>query len=180
MIYHLLYPLSDQFSILNVFRYITFRSIYAMLTALILSIIIGPTCINRLRKLKFGQQIKECGPDHQSKSGTPTMGGLLFGFCMLLSVLLWGDLTNKFVWLTIMVFVGFGAVGFTDDFIKVVRKHNDGLSPGASFWVSLSSAWARSLCWSPSRNTRRGLWFRFSRISSRTCPGCTCPWACSS
>lgn len=131
MIYHLLYPLSDQISLLNVFRYITFRSVYAMLTALILSIIIGPTFINWLRKLKFGQYIKECGPDHQSKSGTPTMGGLLFGFCMLVSVLLWGDLTNKYVWLTIMVFVGFGAVGFADDYIKVVRKHNDGLSARA-------------------------------------------------
>lgn len=131
MIYHLLYPLSDQFSVLNVFRYITFRSIYAMLTALILSIIIGPLFIRWLRKLKFGQYIKECGPDHQSKSGTPTMGGLLFGFCMLFSVLLWGDLTNKYVWLTILVFVGFGAVGFADDYIKVVRRHNDGLSARA-------------------------------------------------
>lgn len=131
MIYHLLYPMSEQLGLLNVFRYITFRSIYAMLTALILSIIIGPTFIRWLRKLKCGQYIKECGPDHQSKSGTPTMGGLLFGFCMLTSVFLWGDLTNKYVWLTIMVFVGFGAVGFADDYIKVVRRHNDGLSPRA-------------------------------------------------
>ncbi|MDY0276107.1 MAG: phospho-N-acetylmuramoyl-pentapeptide-transferase [Desulfomicrobium sp.] len=128
MIYHLLYPLSDQISILNVFRYITFRSIYAMLTALVLSIIIGPFFIRWLHKVKFGQYIKECGPDHQSKSGTPTMGGLLFGFCMLTSVLLWSDLTNKYIWLTILVFLGFGAVGFADDYIKVVRKHNDGLS----------------------------------------------------
>lgn len=131
MIYHLLYPLSDQLNMLNVFRYITFRSIYAMLTALILSIVIGPLCISWLRKLKFGQYIKECGPDHKSKSGTPTMGGLLYGFCMLVSVLLWGDLSNKYLWLTIFVFVGFGAVGFADDYIKVVRKHNDGLSARA-------------------------------------------------
>ncbi|NCD24270.1 MAG: phospho-N-acetylmuramoyl-pentapeptide-transferase [Deltaproteobacteria bacterium] len=131
MIYHLLYPMSEQLGLLNVFRYITFRSIYAMLTALILAIIIGPTFIGWLRKLKCGQYIKECGPDHQGKSGTPTMGGLLFGFCMLASVFLWGDLTNKYVWLTIMVFVGFGAVGFADDYIKVVRRHNDGLSPRA-------------------------------------------------
>jgi len=129
VIYHLLYPLSDQVSMLNVFRYITFRSIYAMLTALILSIIIGPICIRWLRKLKFGQYIKECGPDHQAKSGTPTMGGLLFGFCMLVSVFLWSDLSNKYIWLTVMVFLGFGAVGFADDYIKVVRRHNDGLSP---------------------------------------------------
>lgn len=131
MIYHLLYPLSDQISILNVFRYITFRSVYAMLTALVLSIMIGPAFIEWLRRLRFGQYIKSCGPDHQSKSGTPTMGGLLFGFCMLFSVLLWGDLGNKFVWLAILVFTGFGAVGFADDYIKIVRKHNDGLSPRA-------------------------------------------------
>ena len=123
--------MSEQLGLLNVFRYITFRSIYAMLTALILSIIIGPTFIGWLRNLKCGQYIKECGPDHQSKSGTPTMGGLLFGFCMLISVLLWADLANKYVWLTIMVFVGFGAVGFADDYIKVVRRHNDGLSARA-------------------------------------------------
>ncbi len=131
MIYHLLYPLSDQISLLNVFRYITFRSIYAMLTALILAIIIGPIFIGWLRKVKFGQYIKDCGPDHQSKSGTPTMGGLLFGFCLLFSVFLWADLTNKYVWLTILVFLGFGAVGFADDYIKVVRRHNDGLSARA-------------------------------------------------
>lgn len=131
MIYHILYPLSEQFGLFNVFRYITFRSIYAMLTALILAIIIGPTCIRWLSKLKFGQYIKEGGPDHQSKSGTPTMGGLLFGMCMLISVFLWADLTNKYVWLTIMVFVGFGAIGFVDDYLKVVRKHNDGLTARA-------------------------------------------------
>ena len=131
MIYHLLYPMSEQLGLLNVFRYITFRTIYAMLTALILSIVIGPTFIRWLRNVKCGQYIKECGPDHQSKSGTPTMGGLLFGFCLLTSVLLWGDLGNKYMWLTIMVFVGFGAVGFVDDYIKVVRRHNDGLSPRA-------------------------------------------------
>ena len=72
MIYHLLYPLSDQISILNVFRYITFRSVYAMLTALVLSIMIGPAFIEWLRRLRFGQYIKSCGPDHQSKSDTPT------------------------------------------------------------------------------------------------------------
>ncbi|GAB1410503.1 phospho-N-acetylmuramoyl-pentapeptide-transferase [Desulfovibrionales bacterium] len=137
MIYHILYPLSDQFGLFNVFRYITFRSIYAMLTALILAIIIGPTCIRWLAKLKFGQYIKEGGPDHQSKSGTPTMGGLLFGLCMLVSVFLWADLTNKYVWLTIMVFTGFGAIGFMDDYLKIVRKHNDGLSARAKLLAQI-------------------------------------------
>jgi phospho-N-acetylmuramoyl-pentapeptide-transferase len=168
MIYHLLYPLSDQVSMLNVFRYITFRSVYAMLTALILSIMIGPAFIEWLRKLRFGQYIKDCGPDHQSKSGTPTMGGLMIGFCMLLSVFLWGDLTNKFVWLTILVFLGFGAVGFADDYLKVVRRHNDGLTARSKLLGQLIiSLGVMSLL-----------------VSLRTCllicPGYTCLSACSS
>ena len=133
MIYHILYPLSDQFGALNVFRYITFRAVYAMMTALVLSIVVGPTFIAWLHKLKFGQYIKECGPDHQAKAGTPTMGGLLFGATLLASVLLWGDLTNIYLWLTMMVFTGFGLVGLADDYLKVVRRHNDGLSPRAKF-----------------------------------------------
>ncbi|MBC7356756.1 MAG: phospho-N-acetylmuramoyl-pentapeptide-transferase [Desulfomicrobiaceae bacterium] len=128
MIYHLLYPLSDTISVFNVFRYITFRSVYAMVTALVLAIVVGPTCIEWLRRLKVGQYIKECGPDHQQKSGTPTMGGLLYGLCLLVSVFLWADLTNPFIWLCVFVFVGFGLVGLVDDYLKVVRRHNDGLS----------------------------------------------------
>ncbi len=128
MIYHFLVPLSAQIGALNVFRYITFRSIYAMLTALIITIVLGPMFMRWLQKIKCGQYIQEDGPDHQCKAGTPTMGGLLLGFGVLVSTLLWADLTNIYVWLTIFVFVGFGAVGFIDDYIKVVRKQNKGLS----------------------------------------------------
>ncbi len=131
MIYHLLYPLSDYISVFNVFRYITFRSVYAMVTALILAIVVGPTCIEWLQRLKVGQYIKEGGPDHQQKSGTPTMGGILYALCLLVSVLLWADLSNPFIWLSIFVFVGFGFVGLVDDYLKVVRRHNDGLSARA-------------------------------------------------
>jgi phospho-N-acetylmuramoyl-pentapeptide-transferase len=133
MLYHLLYPLSADLSILNVFRYITFRSIYALLTALILSILLGPAMIRWLRRLKFGQHIQSDGPDHQAKAGTPTMGGLLIMATVMGSCLLWADLSNRYMWLTMFVFLGFGAVGFVDDFLKVVRKRNKGLSSAQKF-----------------------------------------------
>jgi len=127
MIYHLLYPLSDQISVFNVFRYITFRTMYAFLTSLVLSIIVGPLFIRWLKKLKYGQYIQEDGPNHQNKAGTPTMGGLLIGFSLLSGVFLWGDLTNRYLWMLIFVFTGFGAVGLADDYLKVVKKRNLGL-----------------------------------------------------
>ncbi|KUJ95798.1 MAG: Phospho-N-acetylmuramoyl-pentapeptide-transferase [Desulfonauticus sp. 38_4375] len=133
MFYHLLYPLSDVYSVFNVFRYITFRSIYALLTALLLSIVFGPRFICWLRKIKFGQYIQEEVSCHEKKQGTPTMGGLLIAFSVLTSVLLWGDLTNKYIWLSIFVFVGFGLVGFVDDYLKVVKKNNKGLSARGKF-----------------------------------------------
>jgi phospho-N-acetylmuramoyl-pentapeptide-transferase len=134
MIYHLLYPLADDFGLFNVFRYITFRSVYALLTALLLTIVVGPWFIRRLQKLKFGQYIQEDGVEtHFQKSGTPTMGGLLLGFSLLVSVLLWGDLTNVYVWLCIFVFTGFGLIGLADDWIKIRRKHNRGLTVKVKF-----------------------------------------------
>ena len=99
MLYHLLYPLSEDISFFNVFRYITFRSIYALLTALLLSLWLGPKFIKWLQRIKCGQYVQEDGPDHQVKQGTPTMGGVLVGFSLAVSVLLWGDLTNKLVWM---------------------------------------------------------------------------------
>jgi len=131
MIYHLLYPLGDEFIVFNVFRYITFRSVYALLTALIISIFLGPKFIAWLTKLKCGQHIREDVPAHNGKANTPTMGGLLIATSLLISVLLWGDLTNVYLWLTIFVFVGFGLVGFWDDFLKVVKKKNQGISAGS-------------------------------------------------
>jgi phospho-N-acetylmuramoyl-pentapeptide-transferase len=130
MFYHLLSPLGDEFIVFNVFRYITFRTVYALLTALIISIVIGPRFIAWLTKLKCGQYIREDVPAHNSKAGTPTMGGLLIATSLLISVLLWGDLTNVYLWLTIFVFVGFGLIGFWDDFLKVVKQKNQGISAG--------------------------------------------------
>lgn len=130
MIYHLLYPLGIEFIVFNVFRYITFRSVYALLTALVISIVFGPRFIAWLGRLKCGQYIREDVPTHNGKVGTPTMGGLLIAFSLLTSVLLWGDLTNVYLWLCIFVFVGFGLVGFWDDFLKVVKKKNEGISVG--------------------------------------------------
>ena len=128
MLYNLLYPLSNEISVFNVFRYITFRSVWALLTALIISILIGPRFIRWLQSIKFGQIIHEDVAAHQSKAGTPTMGGLLILFAVTISVFLWSDLTNVYVWLTMLVFFGFGAVGFVDDYLKVSRRHNKGLS----------------------------------------------------
>jgi len=127
--YHLLYPLKAHFSPFNVFRYITFRSFAAILTALVLSLIIGPWCIKKLKELQIGQFIREDGPQsHLAKAGTPTMGGLMIIFTMLTSTLLWADLRNLYIWLLILVTLGFGLVGFLDDYLKVIKKHNKGLT----------------------------------------------------
>lgn len=134
MIYHLLYPLTDYFTLFNVFRYITFRSVYALLTALVLSIILGPRFISWLKRIRYGQNIQEDVVNHIDKQGTPTMGGLLIGCSLLSSVFLWGDLTNSYLWLTIMVFIGFAVIGFVDDYIKILRKNNKGLSIKVKFF----------------------------------------------
>lgn len=133
MLYNLLYPLSSEFTIFNVFRYITFRSVWALVTALVISILVGPRFILFLKNLKFGQYIQEDVKAHLAKEGTPTMGGLLIGFSLVVSVLLWSDLTNPYVWLTLFVFVGFGTVGFADDYLKILRKNNKGLSAWTKF-----------------------------------------------
>ena len=131
MIYHLLVPFASQLSALNVFRYITFRSIYAFTTALVLAIFLGPRVIAWLTKVKCGQYIHEDVKAHACKAGTPTMGGLLIGGCITGSVLLWADLTNEYVWITLLVFLGFGLMGLADDYLKVVKKQNKGLSAKA-------------------------------------------------
>ena len=133
MLYNLLYPYSTEFSVLNVFRYITFRSVWALLFALIISILIGPRFISFLKRLKFGQYIQEDVKAHLEKAGTPTMGGLLIAFSLTVSVLLWGDLTNPYVWLCMLVFLGFGLVGFWDDYLKILRKNNKGISARSKF-----------------------------------------------
>ena len=116
MVYHLLYPLSDTYSWLNVFRYITFRTIYASITALAICFILGPWVIGKLRAFSIGQPIRNDGPDsHLSKEGTPTMGGLLIIFSVVVSTLLWVRLTVDYVWIMLMVMVGFGLIGFWDE-----------------------------------------------------------------
>ena len=129
MLYSLLFALRDQVSVLNVTRYITFRTTVAALTALFLVLLLGPWMIERLRRLQIGQHIREEGPQaHQAKAGTPTMGGVLILLGILVPTLLWADLTNRNVQIVFLATLAFGAIGFADDYLKVVRKQNLGLS----------------------------------------------------
>jgi len=129
LLYHLLYPLKSVFGGFNVFRYLTFRSIFAILTALLISLIVGAWFIRKLQELQIGQFIREDGPQsHHSKAGTPTMGGVMIIFTALTATLLWTDLLNPYIWLLILVTLGFGLIGFLDDYLKVIKKHNRGLS----------------------------------------------------
>ncbi len=128
MFYNLLYPLHDKIHAFNVFRYITFRFASAMFTALLISFIFGPSIIRKLKELKIGQQVREDGPEtHLGKAGTPTMGGILILLAIIVPTLLWSDLTNRYVWLVMAGTLAFGAVGFYDDYLKVVRKKTEGL-----------------------------------------------------
>jgi phospho-N-acetylmuramoyl-pentapeptide-transferase len=135
MLYYLLnYVLRPHFSPLNVFRYITVRTALASLTALLLSLLLGPWVIDRLRDLQVKQYIREEGPKgHQKKAGTPTMGGVLIVASMLIPTLLWADLRNAYVLLAMGSTLAFGAIGFIDDYNKVVRKRNLGLTPRGKF-----------------------------------------------
>lgn len=144
MLYHLLYPLHEQFSALYIFRYITFRAIYATITALMISFIMGPWLIDKLSRLQIGQSIRKDGPQsHFKKEGTPTMGGTLILLAIVLPTLLWTDLGNIYVWVTLLVTVGFGAVGFIDDYRKVKLRNSDGLSARQKmFWLMLIAATA--------------------------------------
>ena len=134
MLYHLLFPLSDQFVAFNVFRYITFRAAGATVTALLLCLLLGPTFIEWLRRLSVGQNIREEGPQsHKTKAGTPTMGGLLILLAVLVPTLLWAQLTNPYIWVVIGVTSAFGLVGFLDDYLKIRHRRNLGLTARAKF-----------------------------------------------
>lgn len=129
MVYHLLYPLHTTISAFNVFRYITFRTIYASLTAFLISLILGAWIIRKLQNLQVGQVIREDGPEtHHKKSGTPTMGGVLILFAVIVSTLLWANLTNFYVWMLLTVTAGYGLIGFIDDYLMQVKKRSKGLS----------------------------------------------------
>jgi phospho-N-acetylmuramoyl-pentapeptide-transferase len=128
MLYHLLYPLHTYWSAFNVFRYITFRAAYAMVTALLISFILGPILIRMLQKLQVHQPIREEGPQsHQAKTGTPTMGGLLILCAILIPALLWCNLTNPYVQITLFTTVWMGLIGFLDDWLRVIKKRPKGL-----------------------------------------------------
>ena len=128
MLYHLLYPFHTQLSVLNVTRYITFRTAAATLSALAISLAFGPWLIRKLREFQIGQVIRTEGPQsHRPKAGTPTMGGLLILTAALVPTMLWADLTNPYVWIAVLTTVGFGGIGFLDDYLKIVRRSHHGL-----------------------------------------------------
>jgi phospho-N-acetylmuramoyl-pentapeptide-transferase len=130
MFYYLLYEqLYRHVSPLRVFRYVTFRTAFASLTALFLCVVLGPWLINRLRQFEIGQYIREEGPkSHQKKAGTPTMGGILIIISIVIPTLLWADLRSPYVWIAIAALLGYGWIGFLDDYAKVTKRRNLGLS----------------------------------------------------
>ncbi len=141
MLYHLLYPLHTDYSFFNVFRYVTFRTASATLTALAISFVMGPWLIARLRQFQIGQHIRQEGPEaHRSKAGTPTMGGILILTAVVVPTLLWANLTNVFIWIALGTTVAFGLIGFTDDYLKIVRKQSRGLSAWAKILLQTSCA----------------------------------------
>jgi phospho-N-acetylmuramoyl-pentapeptide-transferase len=139
MLYYLLFHLLQKyFSPLNVFRYITVRTVYASLTAMFLAFVFGPTLIKQLRELQIGQFIREEGPqDHKKKAGTPTMGGVLIVLSTAVPTLLWADLGNAFVWLALFALLAFAAIGFIDDYAKVSKQRNLGLTSAKKFSLQL-------------------------------------------
>ena len=139
MLYYLLYEvLQKYFSPLNVFRYITVRTVYASLTAMFLAFVFGPWLIKRLRELQIGQYIREEGPqDHKKKAGTPTMGGVLIVLSTLVPSLLWADLRNGFVLLAMFALLAFAAIGFVDDYAKVSKQQNLGLTSKKKFMLQI-------------------------------------------
>ena len=128
MLYHLLYPLSEAYGVFNVVRYITFRTAAATLTSLFICLVLGPWLIRKLSEMRIGQPIREIGPDHQAKEGTPTMGGLLILFSLLVSVLLWSELDQRMVWILVGLTAGYGVLGFIDDYQKVTQGSSAGIS----------------------------------------------------
>ena len=139
MLYHLLYPLHTEFSVFYVFRFITFRTIYAAITALVISFLLGPWLIEKLSALQMGQSIRKLGPEsHFKKEGTPTMGGALILVSVAVSTLLWSDLSNDKVWVALTVTLLFGLIGGVDDYKKLVYGSSKGLSAKSKyFWQTV-------------------------------------------
>jgi phospho-N-acetylmuramoyl-pentapeptide-transferase len=138
MFYFLYLELHQTFHVFNLFHYITFRTAFASITALFLSLVLGPWLIRKLKEFQIGQYIREDGPKaHQTKAGTPTMGGVLIVLCIVIPTLLWSDLTNTFVWLTLDTMLAFAGIGFWDDYQKVVRRQNKGLTARGKFLAQI-------------------------------------------
>ena len=143
MLYHLLVPLAEDFQIFNLFRYLTFRTGGAIMTALLIGFVIGPKVIRWLKKQQgAGQPLREIGPDHAHKHGTPTMGGLMILISAVVTTLLWADLTNLYVWVALGVFVGFGMIGFMDDYKKLTKRSHQGVSGKVRLLLEFGIAFA--------------------------------------
>lgn len=138
MLYALFKALSGTFTALSVFEYITLRAMLACGTALVIGLVAGPRVIRKLTEMKIGQAVRAYGPNHLAKNGTPTMGGVLILIGIAISTLLWADLTNRFVWVVLLVTLGFGAIGWVDDYRKVVYRNPEGMSSREKFfWQAL-------------------------------------------
>jgi len=125
----------------RIFRYVTFRTAFASLTALFTALIVGPLVIGRLRDFQIGQYIREEGPKaHQKKAGTPTMGGLLIVIAIIVPTLLWADLSNRFIWIAVFSTCAYAAIGFTDDYTKVTHRRNLGLTSRAKFGLQVAAS----------------------------------------
>src|SRR6516162_1460711 len=144
MLYWLLYQrLFSHFPPFRIFRYVTFRTAFASLTALFMGLIIGPAIIRQLREFQIGQYIREEGPSaHQKKAGTPTMGGVLIVIAVVVPTLLWADLSNPYIWLAIFATLAFASIGFADDYLKVVHRRNLGLTGRAKLGYQFLAAFA--------------------------------------
>jgi phospho-N-acetylmuramoyl-pentapeptide-transferase len=142
LLYWLLYlKLFHYFPPFRIFRYLTFRTAFASLTALFTALIVGPIVINRLREFQIGQFIREEGPKaHQKKAGTPTMGGLLIAISIVVPTLLWADLSNLFIWIAVFATCAFAAIGFADDYIKVVNRRNLGLTSKGKLGLQIAAS----------------------------------------
>ncbi len=139
MLYHLLVPLAKFIGPLNVFRYVTFRTAGAFLTALLVTLLLGPKIIDKLSALRARQVVREDGPQsHLKKAGTPTMGGVLILLAVTSATLLWAQLTNRFIWLALLTTLAMGAVGFVDDYLKVTRANSVGLRPRQKFVLQVA------------------------------------------
>lgn len=162
MLYNWLYPFHTELSFLNVFRYQSFRIIYAAVTAFLIAFVLAPFVIRKLQAIKLGQQVRDDGPKrHLAKSGTPTMGGVLIIFAVTLSTLLWADISRPIIWLVLGATLGFFVIGFVDDYLKFVKARSKGLSASQKFiaQICVALAIAVSLYYLPEYSTKLNMPF---------------------